>query len=81
MTVQEHSKVKPGFSMPVVPDGFDEVCAFRYTDGEWVLDFVNHDRCDFASETMDIDLDWPWVEGFKPIEPDWQSLGIFTLYA
>ena len=80
MATKEHTKVKPGFNLPTVPNGFDQVCAFAYQDGDWEIDFINHERCDFASETMDVNIEWPWVDGFERREAGWQAIGVCAIY-
>jgi hypothetical protein len=71
----------PTYEIPPVPEGFDQHCAFRYPDGEIVLDFVNHERRDFASESIDVEILWPWKDGYVPTQSDWESLGFLTLQA
>lgn len=83
MDTKENSQVvgpKSGYTPPVVPAGYDQPAAFLYADGEWALDFVNHERCDFASENMDVDIPWPWPDNYRPTDADWEALGFFTLY-
>ena len=76
-----HPKLLKGYTLSAVPQGFDQHCAFRYPDGQVVLDYVNHERCDFASETMKVDIPWPWIDGFIPSDCDWEAIGFFMLRA
>jgi len=73
--------LKNNYQKSPVPEGFDQPCAFRYPDGETILDFVSHERRDFASEIMDIEIEWPWMEGYKPTEQDWLNIGFLPLQA
>jgi hypothetical protein len=68
-------KVRQDWQRPSVPHGFDTVCAFNVGHGRVELDYVNLEQRDFASKTMDVSLDWPWVQGFRPTGSDWELLG------
>ena len=75
-----HPKLIVNYEFPVVPEGFDQPCAIYYPDGDIELDFVNHERRDFASESIEIKVQWPWIASYKPTESDWMNLGFHILY-
>jgi hypothetical protein len=76
-----HPMLKTDYTLPYIPAGFDQACAFYYSSSDCVLDFVNHNRRDFASETSDVDIEWPFIEGFIPRDNDWIQIGFFPLHA
>lgn len=73
MPIESH--LREDWTPPAVPPGFDQLCAFENDDGSVDLDFVNHERRDFASETGDVDVQWPWVDGYRPTPADWGAAG------
>lgn len=75
----KHHAIKSGYCLPEIPHGYDKRVAMLYPDGEWVLDFVNNVRCDFASEHQDINLEWPFKAGFIPFADDWETIGFMPL--
>lgn len=76
----KHPMLKINHAFPLIPAGFDQVSVIYYPSGECELDFVNHARRDFASETNDINIEWPFIEGFVPGENDWEQIGVLPLY-
>lgn len=73
--------IRPDWTPPAIPDRFDQLCAFEYPDGEIVLDFVSHERRDFASEEIEVEISWPWVTGATPSPRDWDAIGFYFLSA
>ncbi len=70
-----HPGLRPEWRMPSIPDGFDAlVCCDYGTRCE--LDFLSQARKDFASETVILEIEWPWHEGFRPTANDWRAIGI-----
>lgn len=74
-----HPDLIPGYRLPAVPDDFDKPCAVSYNGSHVELDFVNLTRRDFASESEEVSLVWPWRAGFTPTEADWESIGFWYL--
>ena len=81
LTPISFSPLKKDYKAPVVPKGFAQLCAFHYTDGDVMLDFISHDRKDFATESMEVNIEWPWIDGYKAKEEAWESIGFCPLYA
>lgn len=75
----EHPRRRPNWQSPSIPHGYDSLCAFRRQGGEIELDFVSLLRRDFASEAIDVDIPWPWLDGYRPTACDWESLGFYYL--
>ena len=75
-----NKNISTDWRSPEIPRGFDQLCAFHYADGDIVLDFASSVRKDFASETMEVNLVWPWKDGFEPSNDDWEALGFLALY-
>ena len=63
------------WTRPTPPSGFDELVACVY-QGDTVLDFVNRTSRSFASEEEEVDIAWPWLDGYLPMVSDWALLGI-----
>jgi hypothetical protein len=78
-TTMTHEKLKPNYTLPVVPTGYDCPVVFQYTDGSSELDFLSDKRKNFASEKMKLDLVWPWVDGFTPSHDDWNKIGFSVM--
>jgi hypothetical protein len=72
---KDHPMLKPGYEVPEAPGRFDQPCAFRFPDGHWVLDFISHERRDYATESMNVFVEWPWLEGHEPVDADWRDMG------
>lgn len=77
----KNKMLKNGYKTPELMSGYDQLSAFFYEDGSIALDFVNHTRRDFASEEHEIELDWPWEDGYKPTAKDWESIGFAVITA
>ena len=82
-------KIKPGWSLPAPPDGFDIAVAFYYADGQVELDWTREPERDFSSENDDthVIIEWPFIEGTDHITSDnkpngglWQAVGITPIW-
>lgn len=76
MTLVTHPHLRSGWTAPAIPSGFDALVCCDFGDGFPTLDFVSNVRCDFASETQDVTIEWPWSDGFRPGDSDWQAIGV-----
>ena len=68
--------LKSGWVLPLAPVGF-EIPTVVLINGEWHLDF-SKDRPHrvFAGDAgIEQNISWPWIEGFSPVEEDWQAIG------
>lgn len=80
----QHEKLLLGWMPPEPPPGYRNLVAIlvpiRTESGRrsylWVLDYLNTETAVFASEDQDIEVPWPWIEGFLPQADDWDSIGI-----
>jgi hypothetical protein len=70
-----HPHLRHDWNRPIPPIGFDELCC-HVTRCGLLLDFVSNARRDFASQKMDLSVDWPWEPSFHPRPADWQAIGI-----
>lgn len=60
---------------PAPPSGFDELVDCVY-QGDTVLDFVNLTSRSFASEEQEVEIAWPWTDGYLPLVSDWALIDI-----
>lgn len=67
-----------GWEKPAIPPGFDELVCCDYGN-RLELDFTFSDRTEYASQTVVLDLPWPWIEGYRPTRADWHVLGIAVI--
>jgi hypothetical protein len=76
-----HSKLKPDYTPPDIPEGFDQLSAMYHPDGDVIIDFINHEKRDFAyADESGIDFEWPWVDDFKPQPEDWKAIDFHPLW-
>ncbi|MDH0960902.1 hypothetical protein EGJ86_22280 [Pseudomonas sp. o96-267] len=79
----QHPMLVPGWIAPEPPAGYRNLVAIlcpvkvdsRSTTA-WFLDYLNTESAAFASEEQEVEVAWPWVDGFKPLADDWDSIGI-----
>lgn len=75
-----HPSVRPGWTMPDVPEGYDRLvfCEYGFASE---LDFLNDAADVFATEEQghSLNLPLPWVDGFTPSAEDWRALGILLV--
>lgn len=65
------AQVPVAIYVPVIKDGM--------RDTEWVMDYLDMRTSSFLSEEQDLDLPWPWAQGFVPNARDWDAIGIPAL--
>lgn len=84
-----HPHLKPDWSAPAIPDGYQTAAALQYSDG-WDLDFLSlgpspptnglgEKLPQFASEIACPEISWPWVDGFSPARSDWESIDFYCV--
>lgn len=56
------------------PNSLIEVTGFT-----WELDYLNTETGMFASEEAPLQMEWPWVDNFRPAQSDWEAIGIPAL--
>lgn len=85
-TVINHKKqranVKPGWEMPKCEVEDYKPIAFIYKNGTVELDFLSEKKADFLSEYDDlvIEIDNPFIDGYKPNKEDYEALGFTIIY-
>lgn len=75
------SKIKENWKMPECNvEGYKPI-AFFYKNGVVELDFLSKENCDFLSEHDDsIEIEYPFIENYKPTIDDYKELGFDTLF-
>lgn len=76
-----HPQLKANWVKPELPSGSDEIAACYYgkedvSIPDYELDFFNTVTRVYASETIDVDITYPWESDFDPTPEDWKSIGI-----
>lgn len=80
----EHVFLRSDWFRPKPPEGYPNLVVMKVpvnagTSTAWVLDFLNTETGEFASEKNDLDIEWPWIEHFHPSVDDWEVIGIPAL--
>lgn len=75
-----HPKLNADWVKPELPSGFDMAAACCYGKKvhplpEYELDFFNSETAVYASETIEVNIPYPWVKDFEPTPEDWKSIG------
>ena len=76
------TKVKKNWQEPKVDKEGYKAVAFFYKNGVVELDFFNEKKADFFSEydEQSIEIDYPFIDGYKPTVKDYEDLGFIVLY-
>jgi hypothetical protein len=80
-----HQNVKPNWTKPQLPDGYDTPAVCWYGKNvrgdlgaplpEYELDFFSNEKANYASEVMDVVIEYPWTDGYAPTVKDWEFIG------
>jgi hypothetical protein len=78
----ESIKVKTDWQLPKCNIEDYKPVAFFYKNGIVELDFLSEEKADFLSEYDDlaIEIDYPFIEGYKPTIKNYEELGFITLF-
>lgn len=71
------SNIKEEWKIPTCKtDGYKPV-VFFYKNGIIDLDFFNEEKCDYLSEydELALEIEYPFIDGYKPTMMDWKMLG------
>lgn len=78
-TQPTHPRLKAGWVKPEMLSGYDTLAACYYgknaTPYAYELEYFNSETVIYASETIDIDISYPWENDFEPTPQDWKSIG------
>jgi hypothetical protein len=76
-----HPSFNPDWECPKAPANYPTLVAL-FCEGSWDLDFLKLGSSpgpSFASEIMDITIQWPWKKGFNPTSKDWNAIHITAM--
>lgn len=79
----QHPNLLPGWVRPEPPEGYHHLVALGAVASiegvrqfVWELDYLDPVTGVFASEAADVEVTWPWIEGFIPQAADWDAIGV-----